>query len=491
MEDLDLPPLPQTSTSRSRPALLTRKRTHDDYSDDVPISAASSDPALFSGDEGGIGAEDYTIKRKKKMYTGSWYSHRVKANRDDKNREFKRNYDSGIFMGSESSEPPSSDSLGSLEEELIQDQRKMELDPQTTPMAQVNRSRPFLRAASLTYKPTKSELPSEHTKAIQIVQNCLDKGNESVDLSSLALTSLPPEIVSLVTLTKQTNLVSGMLDHGENLEAQLRLFLGNNLLRRVPLEVLDLTNLRLLSLWSNKLTSIPTGIRRLVNLEGLNIAGNRLRYLPFEIVELARFHKLRAITAEPNHWLPNPTRVDVERISRWLRPRTGVCFYQWNGWNGYDADSDSSEFTHSFPTVPSLTEVALRSLARLPSKDDLREFMPPDTPAQVLVGLQTLQESYLDGGYQCSRCHRQIVQARHKEVEWWALVVDPGRAKKTDPGPERPENVADLRRIYEALPFQRMLCRHGCEGGENRWCDETGGGRESEKAIRVLRDEDE
>ena len=483
MEDSDLPPLPAASASLSRPALLTRKRTHDDYNDDIPMSAASSDPALFSGDEGATGAEDYVIKRKKKMYTGSWYSHRLKANRNDRKREFKRNYDSGIFMGSESSEHPSSDSLGSLEEELIQDQRNMELDLQTTPKVQVNGSRPFLRAASLTYRHAQSEPPPEHKAVTQIVQKSLDRGHESVDLSGLTLTSLPPEIVSLTTLTRQTNLVSGMLDHGEDIEAQLRLFLGANLFRRVPLEILDLTNLRLLSLWNNKLTSIPSGIRKLVNLETLNIGGNKLSYLPFEVIELAHFHKLQTITTEPNNWLPRPDFGAVQEITGWLSPETKLYIHRWHE-PSTGLDSGSPNLIDSLRIVPSLTEVALRSLARLPSKDDLRGYMPFGTPAHVLAGLQTLHESYLDGGYQCSRCHRQIVQAAHQEIEWWALVVDRERAR----------NNNTLMRLPEPLPFKRSFCRYGCCGIENWWCDEAGAKKEGEtwsRQVRAIPEEDE
>ena len=117
-------PKPQPRSTRpSRPAVLTRKRTREDYlvDDDLPPSATSSDPALFSGDEATPGLESYQSKRKRKMFSGSWYEHSAKARKEDRRREFKRNVDSGIFMGSES-ETPSSDSIGSLEEALIHDQ---------------------------------------------------------------------------------------------------------------------------------------------------------------------------------------------------------------------------------------------------------------------------------------------------------------------------------------------------------------------------------
>ncbi|RMZ82075.1 hypothetical protein DV737_g2225, partial [Chaetothyriales sp. CBS 132003] len=123
-----LPSYPEVGSEASRPprlSLLTRKRTYDaSVYEGENSTATSSDPALFSGDEHeSVGAEDYTGKHKKKMYTGSWWSHQVKAGKEDRKKEFKRNYDSGIFMGSDS-EPPSSDSFTSLDEELVRDQAR-------------------------------------------------------------------------------------------------------------------------------------------------------------------------------------------------------------------------------------------------------------------------------------------------------------------------------------------------------------------------------
>ena len=452
MDDLELPPNPPPSSLRSRPAVLTRKRTRDDYNDDVPTSAASSDPAMFSGDETVPDAENYALKRKKKMYTGSWWSHRVKANRDDKQREFKRNYDSGVFMGSEGSEPPSSDSLGSLEEELIQDQLRMELEQKPAPKASSTKSRPLMRAASLPFKYRMPDTPLEHARVMHIVQTCLDKGTESVDLSSMALASLPTEITSLMTLTKHTNLVEGMLDHGELLEAQLRLFLGNNLLRRVPRELLGLTNLRFLSLRQNKLTSLPPGIRDLINLEHLNVAGNRLSSLPFEIIELMRCHRLGDVIAEPNPWQPRPDTMATsfgytDCVSADLQTYILRCDPR----NVTDHHSPRDAGS----TVPSLTEMTLRSLSRLGAQSDLGDYMPSDTPLSILKALSTLHESHLDGGYRCSRCHRAMVQSGFERLEWWTLKH------------ARPLGSDSL-----TYPFKRMFCRYDCEGKRNSWCDD-------------------
>ena len=472
MDDLELPSLPQESTSRPSYPLLTRKRTREDYyNEDAPMSAASSDPALFSGDENVPGAEDYSIKRKKKVYSGSWFNHRMKAKREDKQREFKRNYDSGIFMGSEGSEPPSSDSIGSLEEEFMHDQRKTVFDLPTTPTIPASKSQPLLRSSRLPFRYDQADVPPQHGAVNYIVQLCLEKGQESVDLSSLSLTDLPPAITSLSTLTKQTSLVSGMLDHGENFEAELRLFLGTNLLRRLPPEVLDLTNLRLLSLRSNKLTSLPPGIRTLTNLDTLNVAGNKLTSLPFEVIELVRFHHLRTITAGLNSWLPRPEPEPAGTLTRWLRSATKPLLYRWDG-QGHA--QTTFVIKNSTSRTPSLTEMSLRSLARSGPHHDLSGYMPPDTPASIFTALETLHEADVAGGYQCSRCGCTIVQAGHRHIEWWAIGPEDGldgSMEEQAPVEEKfwsPFQV-ELRQV---LPFERMYCRQDCEGTRNGWCDE-------------------
>ncbi|RMZ85920.1 hypothetical protein DV736_g6526, partial [Chaetothyriales sp. CBS 134916] len=332
-----LPPHPEVGSEATRPprlSLLTRKRTYDgSVYEGENLATTSSDPALFSGDEQeSVGAENYTSKRKKKMFTGSWWSHQVKAGKEDRKKEFKRNYDSGIFMGSDS-EPPSSDSFTSLDDEFVRaearaDQMRdndeslsrlvadLEGRGCVTPLARRAGKEP---AEDLDTTPRKRlvirrnedhtddvNLPSNQSSQLReisrVIHQCLDEGQENIDLSGCSLSELPPEIGELAHLTKQTNFVAGMLESGASLETHLRLFLGNNFLRQLPLPLFSLTSLRELSLRRNKLTRLPGGIRHLVNLEKLNVSGNKLSHLPFEVMDLVAHHRLRDLTTEPNLW---------------------------------------------------------------------------------------------------------------------------------------------------------------------------------------------
>lgn len=182
MDDVELPPIPsstrQTFPNTQRPAtLLTRKRTHPTYDDDP---ATSSDPALFSSDEHAPDAENYASgKRKKHTYRGSWWDHQRVNKTSSKKREFRRNFDSGVFMGSETSdEGLSSDSFG-LEDELLRDQRQVK---RTSPLFAIE-SVETTPKAKIVSKPAVPVTSSEHDAVCRVVRHALDNGKEDVDLS--------------------------------------------------------------------------------------------------------------------------------------------------------------------------------------------------------------------------------------------------------------------------------------------------------------------
>lgn len=201
MDDLDLPPMPASARKSLEPQSahlspsFIRKRSRASYDDDDV--GTSSDPALFSSDEQAPGAENYvTDKRKKHTYQGSWWSHRQSSS-NGKKREFRRNYDSGIFMGSETSDGSlSSDSFG-LEDELLRDQQNTR-----------SRSRLFtIESAQTTPKAIKTQprmqtstTSAEHETVKQIVRQALELGKEEVDLSYVCCfrekTQSPVELTS-------------------------------------------------------------------------------------------------------------------------------------------------------------------------------------------------------------------------------------------------------------------------------------------------------
>ena len=183
--DPELPPITQAGQSLHKPA-FNRKRTWDF---DAAITN-SSDPAVFSSDDNAISLDDYASKRRKNQWKGTWWGERVKRMDGSRRsqREFKRNYDSGIFMGSEGTESSFDDDffddfvnkqvngpLQSLVKEKVTSSAGSEtgVDPQPGNQAtdgSSSRDRLYPR------NPV-----SERVRTI--IHQCLEDGNETADLS--------------------------------------------------------------------------------------------------------------------------------------------------------------------------------------------------------------------------------------------------------------------------------------------------------------------
>jgi hypothetical protein len=266
----------------------------------------------------------------------------------------------------------------------------------------------------------------------------------------MCLEDLPNEVASLKTLSKQAEIVQGMLETGTDLEARLRVFLGNNYLTQIPPPLLELTNLRVLSLRNNKLTSIAPKIRQLTQLHTLNIAGNKLTELPFEIIELAQFHKLHELLLDPNPWSPSydhnrtePVQV-IEYKDRLIRIKHST---------DPSLQNTTAQTDFAISNSPSLSELCLRHLAELNPNGqiDFKTFMPPNSPQTVLDRLDLVQTR---SGQRCTRCGRSVVVPGYSWVEWWAL-----------------NNISDGFTCRRYVPYRRVVCSSKCKGWLNKWCD--------------------
>ena len=253
-----------------------------------------------------------------------------------------------------------------------------------------------------------------------------------------------------------------MLDIGSNFESKLQLYLASNLLTQFPSPILDLQNLRVLSLRNNNLTTIPPTIRELVNLEVLNVASNQLRELPFELIELARFHNLSKIICNPNPWYldeahsaddPESLNMSCETMFMPQSKSPGTILIRAKVQSL--APGDVKEVQQS--SVPSLTELVLRQLSKTVSRSqpDLGTFMPSDTPQSILEPLSLIHSQ---PGRQCTRCHRNIVIPHRAWLEWWSM--------------EKEERVPSSFRM-DYVPFRRFLCSKNCHSSDNEWCRDT------------------
>ena len=248
----ELPRLVAGPTRNDKPS-LARKRTRDSG-----LSGTSSDPPLFSSDDASASLETYAHPRKKQLYYGPWWApnaHVLSApkGQPSKKRAFERNYDSGVWMGSEASSDLPSDFLTEQDEE----------------------------SPSKAFRPenvTKWTEPQQ--RARDIIEHSLERAVESIDLSRLGLDDLPGEILDPLKYFVREPPSSGEFN---SLEASLHLYLSGNQISQVPVEVYSL-NLTVLSLRHNEIKSLSPAIIQLTRLQECNLSSNKLRYLPWEIL---------------------------------------------------------------------------------------------------------------------------------------------------------------------------------------------------------------
>jgi hypothetical protein len=177
----------QSANPASTVSSLNRTRRLSRFDD--RSSQPSSDPALFSSDDiPASGLENYHATTpgsgRKRRYRGTWWGEQVldpKRKRGD--FKDKRNVDSGVWMGSDES---GAESLLPSEDGSAwgEDLRKSVLDPRKAAS-----STALVMDTDTESAPTQMrglfreiEESEEHQYARKVVNDCLDKGHESIDL---------------------------------------------------------------------------------------------------------------------------------------------------------------------------------------------------------------------------------------------------------------------------------------------------------------------
>ncbi|MCG9892968.1 MAG: leucine-rich repeat domain-containing protein [Thermosynechococcaceae cyanobacterium MS004] len=132
-------------------------------------------------------------------------------------------------------------------------------------------------------------------EAEQRIQQALESGEVQLDLSDLALTTVPDAITQLThlqTLDLTSNQLTSLPDAIVQLTHLQTLSLGFNQLTSLPDAIAQLTNLQVLDLGGNQLTSLPDAIAQLTNLQTLALSGNQLTSLPDAIAQLTNLQTL-------------------------------------------------------------------------------------------------------------------------------------------------------------------------------------------------------
>ncbi|KAF9886096.1 hypothetical protein FE257_012031 [Aspergillus nanangensis] len=489
--EVPLPPPPRIrhrSPSHRPAAPSSLRKTYRLSRLDDRSSQPSSDPALFSSDDiPASGLENYhapvSSGNRKRRYRGTWWGEMVKdPKRKRADFKDKRLVDSGVWMGSDESGAdsvlPSSEASNWGEDFLVPEER-------LNPLAQsLNQS--SLQGQQRGMGVRKVEESQEHQFARTIVNDCLERGHDSVDLSNAYLKVVPPDLLQpLQHLTKLPTVREAPVTEEvySSLQPFLRLFLAGNGLTAVSGGLFELDALRVLSLRNNKLTDIPPAIRQLTMLQEVNLSVNRLQRLPWELLWLIKKGDLKHLTVRPNPLMP----IEDAEIAQWHYPdettpesiEGALKMSQYEGpapeeaWapihvatgpvrrfnmEGFPVDETRlsggrvSEPDRTATRVPSLREVSLLSFSRSSFFDQIPDSEMTEFPALMLRLLRYAREVRNGGGRHCSVCHRAFVIARAEWIEWWDCATYENGLK----GPRTPGES------LRPLPFRRLGCSWSC-----------------------------
>ncbi|EFQ34974.1 leucine Rich Repeat family protein [Colletotrichum graminicola] len=508
----DEPTLPSLSPSISWDAQTERfsnnprKRRYNFKSHSVapPSWSNSSDPAVFSSDDD-PGLDNYVEgRRKKKKYVGSWF-HQQPASSDSATgeprpalrgkRTLKRDLDSGVWMGSDSTDGEESIMMPDL--------------PTQSRLPQLNLAPPRRR----------NVVSAQELEARERIQQCLDSGNEYIDLSMMELKTLSDATIRPLSEFSCIPIVAEGVPF-EQKDPALQLYLYRNPLIKLPGAIFDLEHLTVLSLRGCRLRELPPAIGKMRRLRTLNLAQNLLRYLPAELLDLmAAPSALEELLLQGNHFFQATERPrlgglenlegngseGLELVGAWKPGTDGVAarFFARSPVHYLDSlglshsdfrldpeavivrterqdgkrSTSSGSPTSSAPyhsksagrcvasvkgsRVPSLVELALRSAYKSSDLDELPHYIPDS-----LSHLQTLLERAADqreaGGLTCAMCKKPFVAPTTQWLEWWQVCLvesrqnEEGYAVKARPWTDLDEENDG------AVPFLRRGCSWKC-----------------------------
>jgi len=355
--------LPSSPPLIPLPPLNIRKRSRGVIEEDF-----SSDP-IFSDDGSELDGQSNT--RKKRHYRGPWWLPPTAiVNSKQKLSKF---VDSGVWLSSEGSEEnlelanPTSKPTRNVRmpcPSILPTNHSRGLD--IVGQTDENKQRTYRRSVKAKIDRV---LPGLDL-AEQIINQCVEKGKEDVDLSyvsspsikeiksytnsqfsDMALEVLPDEILKplhqLMNIHRLDYAHSPDSPYFVSFTPELRIYLRKNQLREVPREICRLKNVTTLSFLNNNIKELPHTIGDLKDLQELNIAGNEIRWLPYSLLPLLQkekdSHPLRIVTS-PNPLL-SPCQFDGPTIHRWTDIYPFVFARQFSEGNFANLTTDEQVFS--------------------------------------------------------------------------------------------------------------------------------------------------
>ncbi|KAI0428362.1 hypothetical protein F5Y09DRAFT_343723 [Xylaria sp. FL1042] len=489
-----LPSLPKVSWDSHTQTFTNTRKRHRDGATAQPLFSNSSDPAVFSSDDDPH-VDNYTNGRhRKKRYVGSWFQQmptssdstfgEVVEPQQKPKRTLERQWDSGVWMGSDGSVDVDEGEYFAME---MQSRLESKLPQLRNP------------------RPVPSVAP-EDMIVYDIVHRAIEEGNPDIDLSCV----IPPTVKSLGATTIPDGPISRLAELAlipsvdkdvpfEQINPELGVYLSNNRLLRAPGALFNLEHLTYLSLRNNKISELPPSIGNLRNLRELNLSLNRLRYLPGELLRLLEYpSRLSSLHVHPNPFhqpesVPPSPKPDErgniifprcilvyngegssslcsvntgfgETTNAWqmlILARSPVQYSNSRGsiLSKFHLPCEKSDHTQSGALeekqhvtlqiedlsllstpqlqgrssdppsksshVLSLFELASKSASRAAQIWDLASYFPPQAPSSILQTIDRIAaQSTLNGNsgtLPCSICGRQITTPTAQWIEWWDI----------------------------------------------------------------------
>lgn len=465
----ELPPI------HAKPPLV-RKRTLDHV-----IYNTSSDPPLFSSDDVSSTVENYSRPRTKQLRTGPWWSQTLPICEPSaifQKRKLDRNFDSGVWMGSDNSIDDSEvqglagEDISEAELLALQADASAETAAVESPFSIAGSSIVPLQSSTQAATKTSTDtgqrssnnsksLPisslamlEKHRRALSRVQRCVDWGYETVDLSFCDAEDLPDYMLEpLRTLTPHRTCPMS------SLEPKLRIYLAHNQLIALPPGLYDLQHIVELSLRQNHLKVLSHEICRLETLQTLNLSANLFYFLPWEIYWMPALCSVQlhpnpffepiypataTLTNGAQHQVPSDAGITSQRhYAPWAKglthlkalSRVALLDSRGNSTNGPMPSRD----LYALPLVQSshsvnmdgrlqvsvtghgssLYEQMLRRSTVFYSLDELLKSLPDGVPEFITKHLQLAARQNAVGRPQCSVCKKEYVLPRAEWLEWW------------------------------------------------------------------------
>ena len=296
---------------------------------------------------------------------------------------------------------------------------------------------------------------------LEVRSNVLSRGRN--------ITELTADIRILDTLT-HTNPIPALAPVSASsytpFTPRIKLYLANNALKTLPMELYELQHLTVLSARHNQLATIYPLVGALQNLEELNLSFNGLKLLPYELLSLVRRGTLKRFYAFPNPFiayeardkLPNPRSCDpqqptkiAESVPSFFRP-TASPYYPHENQTARRAllDNAPSSADDETRNVPSLFEQCLLSYSTLYGAKELGGIFED----AGLSEKARIAEKFVRGRERCSVCGERRVIMRVEWIEWYELGQSVSQSRDAeDSGTGENEN---------AVPFERAACSLAC-----------------------------